>query len=163
MIAAFLVLLLMALGLGVVAYRQGEGALRQGVNGAGRMFVSLIPLLVLAFLLAGLIQVALPPEVITSWLGEESGFRGVLIGTVAGALITGGPYVSFPIIAAIFDSGAGIGTTVALISGWAMLGLGQIPFEVSLIGPRFTLIRVTTVFFVPFVAGMAAHFLFGTG
>lgn len=163
MIAAFLVLLLMALGLGVVAYRQGEGALRQGVTGAGRMFVSLIPLLVLAFLLAGLIQVALPPEVITSWLGEESGFRGVLIGTVAGALITGGPYVSFPIIAAIFDSGAGIGTTVALISGWAMLGLGQIPFEVSLIGPRFTLIRVTTVFFVPFVAGMAAHFLFGTG
>jgi uncharacterized membrane protein YraQ (UPF0718 family) len=163
MIAAFLVLLLMALGLGAAAYRKGEGALLQGVTGAGRMFVSLIPLLALAFLLAGLIQVAVPPAVITSWLGEESGFRGVLIGTVAGALITGGPYVSFPIIAAIFDSGAGIGTTVALITGWAMLGLGQIPFEVSLIGPRFTLIRVTTVFFVPFAAGIAAHFFFGAG
>jgi len=163
MIAAFILLLLMALGLGAAAYRKGEGALRQGALGAVRMFVSLLPLLVLAFLLAGLIQAALPPEMITSWLGEKSGFRGIVIGTVAGALITGGPYVSFPIIAAIFDSGAGIGTTVALISGWAMLGLGQIPFEVSLIGPRFTLIRITTVFFVPFAAGTAAHFLFGTG
>ena len=163
MISAFFILLAMALGLGVAAHRKGEGALRQGVAGAGRMFVSLVPLLVLAFVLAGLIQVALPPEMITAWLGEESGFRGILIGTVAGALITGGPYVSFPIIAAIFDSGAGVGTTVALISGWAMLGLGQLPFEVSLIGPRFTLVRVTTVFFVPIVAGTVAHLIFGSG
>jgi len=162
-ISAFVILLLMALGLGVAAYRKGEGALGQGVIGAARMFVSLAPLLVLAFVLAGLIQVALPPELVTSWLGEKSGFRGIVVGTVAGALITGGPYVSFPIIAAIFESGAGVGTTVALISGWAMLGLGQFPFEVSLIGPRFTLVRVTTVFFVPFVAGTIAHFIFGSG
>ncbi len=163
MTSAFLILLLMAAGLGVAAHRQGAGTLRQGVVDAGRMFVSLIPLLVLAFVLAGLIQVALPPEMITAWMGETSGFRGILVGTVAGALITGGPYVSFPIIAAIFDSGAGVGTTVALISGWAMLGLGQLPFEVSLIGPRFMLVRLTTVFFVPFGAGTAAHFLFGSG
>ncbi len=160
MVSAFVILLAMALGLIWAAWRKDPGLLPTGFAQSWKMFYGLVPLLILAFLLAGLIQVAVPPELIKTWLGEESGMRGILLGTVVGAVITGGPYISFPIIAAVFHSGAGIGTTVALITGWAMLGLGQLPFEATFLGPRFMLIRLTTVCLVPILAGSLAGLLF---
>ena len=163
MLLAFLLLGGMAVVLLIMAWRRGDGSLRTGVRQGWKMGVNLIPLLIAAFALAGLIQVAIPAEVIHAWLGEGSGLRGIVIGTVAGALIAGGPYVSFPIIASVYQAGAGVGTTVALITGWAMLGLGQIPFELSLIGPRFTLIRLCTVCIAPILAGILAQMVFGSG
>jgi len=157
--------ILSALGalLFLAAWRRRDGSHVQGVLQGWKMGIRLIPLLAAAFALAGLIQVAVPASLIQSWLGEGSGMRGIIIGTAAGALIAGGPYVSFPIIASIHQAGAGVGTTVALVTGWAMLGLGQITFELSLIGFRFTLIRVCTVCTVPILAGILAELLFGSG
>jgi uncharacterized membrane protein YraQ (UPF0718 family) len=124
------------------------------------MFWHLIPLLMLAFLLAGLIQVALPPDVVRSWLGQESGWRGIVIGTFAGAAIMGGPYAAFPIIAGIYEAGAGIGTAVAMVAGWAMLGVGQIVMGLAFIGVRFTIARLALVALFPFATGAAAYFFF---
>lgn len=160
MVNAFVILLAMALGLIWAAWRKDPGLLPKGFRASWNMFYGLVPLLILAFLLAGLIQVAIPPELIQTWLGEQSGMRGILLGTVVGALITGGPYISFPIIAAVFQAGAGTGTTVALITGWAMLGLGQLPFEATFLGPRFMLVRLLTVCAVPILAGCLASLLF---
>jgi uncharacterized membrane protein YraQ (UPF0718 family) len=114
-------------------------------------------------LIAGLIQVAVPPEVIRTRLGEESGWGGIIFGTIVGALIPAGPYMAFPIIATIFHAGASIGTVVALITSWALLGVGQIPFELALIGPRFMGIRLCTSFLFPPLAGVLAQFFFGGG
>jgi len=111
-------------------------------------------------MVSGLLQVAVPPELIQSWLGEGSGWKGIMIGGLAGALIPGGPYVSFPIIASIFHAGASLGTIVAFITGWAMLGIGQLPFEIALIGPKFLLVRISLVFTIPFIAGWMATLIF---
>ncbi|MTI85197.1 MAG: hypothetical protein FH756_15195 [Firmicutes bacterium] len=163
MLIALIVLFFMAAALFIIAYRRGDNSHVKGLTVGKKMFTGLIPMLIMAFLVAGLIQVAIPPEVIRSWLGEEAGLRGILIGTLAGALIPGGPYVSFPIIAAIYKAGAGTGTAVAIITGWAMLGVGQLPFELALIGPRFMMVRLCSVFVVPPVAGIAAQYIFGGG
>ncbi|MCF8108631.1 MAG: hypothetical protein K9J81_06530, partial [Desulfohalobiaceae bacterium] len=86
MVSAFVILLAMALGLIWAAWRKDPGLLPTGFAQSWKMFYGLVPLLILAFLLAGLIQVAVPPELIKTWLGEESGMRGILLGTVVGAL-----------------------------------------------------------------------------
>lgn len=156
-------LLVMTAVLLVMAYRRKDGTHIRGLTTGGKMLTGLMPLLLLAFLVAGLIQVAIPPAVVGSWLGEDAGWKGILIGSVAGAMIPGGPYVSFPIIAAVFHAGAGIGTAVAIITGWAMLGVGQLPFELALVGPRFMAVRLLTVFLVPVAAGGIAQYLFGGG
>ena len=161
MIIAFGVLLIMSVVLFVLAYRRGDQSHMRGLKIAGNMFRGLLPLIILAFLVAGLIRVAIPTEVIRSWLGEEAGWRGILLGTIAGALIPGGPYMAFPIIAAVFQAGAGIGTAVALITGWAILGVGQLPFESAMIGPRFIGVRLCTGFLIPPIAGLIAQCIFG--
>ena len=163
MITALAFLLIIAAPLLVVAYRRKDDSHVRGLRVGRKMFEGIIPLILLAFVVAGLIQVAIPPEVIHSWLGEKAGLRGILIGTIAGALIPGGPYIAFPIIAAIFHAGAGIGTAVSLITGWALLGVGQIAFELALIGPRFMAVRLCTVFILPPISGIAAQHIFGSG
>lgn len=163
MLMAFLILSGMGLVLFWLARRRGDGSHWRGLGKGWSMGLHLLPLLACAFVLAGLIQVALPPAMIQSWLGEGSGLRGIVIGTIAGALIAGGPYVSFPVIASIYQAGAGLGTTVAMISGWALLGLGQLPFELSIIGPRFTLVRLSVASITPICAGIMAELIFGTG
>lgn len=163
MLTATAVLFVMALTLFIAAYRRRDGAHRRGLRLGKEMLFGVAPLILLAFAVAGLIQVVIPPELIRTWLGNEAGWKGVAIGSVAGAMIPGGPYVAFPIIAAIFRSGAGIGTTVSFITGWAMLSIAQLPFELALIGPRFMFVRIGTVVLVPPVAGILAQYLFGGG
>lgn len=161
MLTAFGVLLLFCLVLLAAAARREGSSPRRGIAEGFRMFLRLMPVLILAFVLAGLIEVVIPPELIQSWLGKEAGWRGVAIGSVCGALVLGGPFVSFPVFAAVFQAGAGIGTAVSLVAGWALCGLGQLLFESALIGPRFMAARLSIVVPLPFLAGFIAYLLFG--
>jgi uncharacterized membrane protein YraQ (UPF0718 family) len=160
MITAFAVLAVFAAALLIAAARRGDGSARKAIRTATDMMVKVSPLLLLAFLLAGMLQTAVPPELIEGWLGQHAGLRGVLIGGVCGALIPGGPYVAFPIISAVHKAGAGISTVIAFITGWAMMGVGKIPFELAFMGTRFTLVRVLLFSAFPLLAGWAAYLIF---
>jgi len=80
-----------------IGYYKGQGQHITGMRSALNMTIQILPLLVFAFIGAGMIQVLLPRELLSKWVGVESGIRGILIGTVAGGLSPGGPYVSLPI------------------------------------------------------------------
>lgn len=160
MTVAFIILIIFAAAVSVYAYRKGDGSHISGFKIAGNTFFNIAPLLLVAFILAGFMQVVIPPELIKSWLGEEAGLKGVFIGSVGGALIPGGPYIAFPIIAAIFKAGAGLGTVVACVTGWAMWGVITTMFELAIIGHRFTLLRMGLVLIFPPCAGIMANMLF---
>ena len=58
-----------------VAIWRGEGSLQKGLTFGGKTFLSTLPLLILAFAIAGLVQVLVPREFIIKWLGAGSGWR----------------------------------------------------------------------------------------
>ena len=146
-----------------VAYGRGQGEEMDGLKSAGSMMIGILPLLAFAFVVAGMVQVLLPRELLARWVGPESGMRGILVGTVAGGLSPGGPYVAFPIVAGLLRAGAGVGTMVAFVTGWSLWAIARLPMEVGILGWRFTLIRIASTFFFPPVAGLIAHVLFQGG
>lgn len=160
MITAFIILMILAVFTSAYAYRKGDGSFAGGFAIAGKTFTGIAPLLLTAFIMAGFIQVVVPPELIQSWLGQESGLKGILIGSIGGALLPGGPYIAFPIIASIFQAGAGLGTTVAFVTGWAMWGVANIPFELAMIGYRFMFLRLALVLIIPPSAGFMTNIFF---
>ena len=83
-----------------------------------------------------------------------------MIGCIAGALTPGGPYVSFPIVASLYKAGAGVGTVVAYVTAWSLWAVGRLPLEISLIGPKFTLIRFLSTLIFPPLAGLIARMFF---
>ncbi len=130
-----------------------------GFEAGIKQFVGVLPVLAIAFILAGMIEVLLPEEFVKTWLAREAGFRGIFLGTMGGMALAMGPYASFPIIASIHGAGAGLGTVVALITGWSLLGLSRLPFEIGTLGFKFSLVRMGISFPFCLVAGLIAHIL----
>jgi len=143
-----------------IGYQRGGGEHILGLKSAGNLLLQIIPLLVFAFIVGGMIQILIPQEIISRWVGVESGFRGLLIGSAIGGLMPGGPYVSMPVAAGLLRTGASIGTMVALITAWSLLAFSRLPIEIGLMGWKFTLIRLACVFFFPPIAGLIANKLF---
>ena len=143
-----------------IGYQKGGGEHIIGLKYAGNLLLQIIPLLIFAFILAGMIQTLIPQEMIYKWVGAAPGFRGIFIGTVVGGLTPGGPFISLPIAAGLLRAGASIGTMVAFMTGWSLLALTRLPLEVGIIGWKFTLIRLACTFFFPPIAGLIANKFF---
>ena len=146
---------------GVQWHRGETQAVRNGIASGMLTLVQIIPLLVFAFTVAGMIQGMVAKETVAKWVGVESGFRGIMIGTVAGGLCPGGPFDSLPIAVTLVRSGAGIGTMVAFLTGWSLLAFSRLPMEVGVLGWKLALIRLVTTFFFAPIAGWLAQTVFG--
>ncbi len=160
MLIPTLIMALLAVILLIIGYSKGEGQHIAGLKSAMKMTVDILPMLVFAFIMAGMIQALLPQELLSRWIGEESGIRGILIGTVAGGITPGGPYVSLPLAAGFLRAGAGIGTMVAFLTAWSLWAVSRLPMEIGVMGWKFTLVRFTCTFFFPPIAGLLAQMLF---
>lgn len=160
MLIPTLIMALLALILLIIGYSRGEGQHIAGLKFAMKMTIDILPMLVFAFIMAGMIQTLLPQELLSKWIGEESGIRGILIGTVAGGITPGGPYVSLPLAAGFLRAGAGIGTMVAFLTAWSLWAVSRLPMEIGVMGWKFTLVRFTCTFFFPPIAGLLAQMFF---
>ena len=143
-----------------IGYQKGGGEHILGLKSAGNIFLQITPLLIFAFIIAGMIPILIPQEMISRWVGAESGFRGLLIGSALGGLTPGGPFVTLPIAAGLLRTGASIGTMVAFMTGWSLLAVTRLPLEVGLMGWKFTLIRLACTFIFPPIAGLIANRFF---
>jgi len=133
----------------------------EGLKSSGNSLLDVTPLLVAAFLVAGLIQSLVDKEMVTRWLGAETGWRGIALACLGGALIPGGPYVYYPIAGVLLSNGAGIGVLVAFISAKNLWSVSRIPMELALLGPDLTLVRYGITFIIPPMLGFLAETLFG--
>jgi len=145
----------------IVAYvKRGGAGVGEGFAETGKLLKTVLPNLAIGFTLAGFLTLLLPQELVAKWLGEGSGARGVLVGTVAGALTPGGPFTHFPILAGLMVKGAAIGPVCAYIAAWALIGVHRIMiWEAPILGWRFVAVRVAACAMLPLVAGFGAQFI----
>jgi uncharacterized membrane protein YraQ (UPF0718 family) len=147
----------LVVALTVIALWQG-GAARafEGWERGAQIAWSVLPNLVLGFAAAGLIVVVVPPSLIGAAIGDESGMRGLLIATVAGILTPGGPFLQFPLVAALAKGGAAPGPLAAYLTAWSLIGLNRaIVWELPLLGSGFTIARWAISLALPILIGMA--------
>lgn len=153
---SLLVLLVVAAALlGVAVVRGGPPLALSGIERGIQLLVGVLPHLVIGFALAGLITVLLPRDALAPLVGHDSGYRGLAIATLAGAATPGGPFVQFPLVAAIAAAGAGPGPMAAYITAWSLLGWNRIVvYEVPLLGPSFAAARIVASLVIPFAVGI---------
>ena len=73
----------------------------------GFLFV-LMPKIGAGVVIAATIPVLIPRERISAWIGRDSGVRGLIAATLAGAFLPGGPSMAYPLTASLLVSGADI-------------------------------------------------------
>ena len=152
-----LVLAVIAIVLLIIAFWRGRDLPLAGLQAAGRTMWRNLALLLLGFIIAGLVQVVIPKDLISRWLGTQAGVKGVLIGCVVGGLLPGSPYATFPLVAALYQGGASLGAVVGFISAWSLWSVPCLPVEMALVAPRPALVRYAVTFIMPPIAGLMAE------
>ncbi len=151
---------LLCMVLTYVTLNTGELPLK-GLLYGGNLFLSLLPRLLVGFALAGLIQQAIPAQAMQKWLGHDAGIKGMMVGSLIGMALPGGPYVIYPLIAGLRISGASIGTLLSLVTAKELFGpVRLIAWEYPLLGGEFLVTRCLVSFLVPLLVGIVGQRLY---
>lgn len=151
----FLGLIAAALGI-TIAIRKPE-ALRPAIEEAGRQGGKIALRVLLGIFIAAVLARVIPVQAVGPLIGPDSGVRGILIGTVFGAIVPGGPMVTFPIAMTLWDIGAGQPQVVAFLASWSIFAVHRVlSYEWPMMGGRFVLIRLLSAWYLPPVAGLLA-------
>lgn len=125
--------------------------------GVRAMLITNMPRLIVAMISAGLFAELLPDAVVRQYLGDTSGFHGVLLGTALGVVTPGGAFVSFALAAGAMQAGATTPAMVAYLTAWSLFAVTKvITEELAFMGPRFLIRRVVVTTPIPLIAGSVA-------
>lgn len=113
---------------------------KKALIGALKTLYTIFPMLLGVIGLVGLFQTFVTPEMLQS-LFSGSPLYDTLIGTVAGGVSVGQPFLSYIIGGELLKEGTSLYGVTAFILSFVTLGLIQLPLEYSLFGLRFTLVR----------------------
>jgi uncharacterized membrane protein YraQ (UPF0718 family) len=156
-----IVLAALALVFAVVAYLKDPGLPAIGARNGLSLIWFILPRMIPALILTGMLQVLIPQDAVARYFGRETGLRGVLIATVAGVLTPGGPMVSVPLLVVLANSGAGMAALVAYMTSWSLFGIQRIiAWEAPLMGWQFVVVRVLPSLAFPVVAGWLVAVLY---
>jgi len=116
------------------------------------------PKILAGFFIAASVPILLPPEQLNRWVGRDSGIRGLLVATAAGALVPGGPMMIFPLAASFRLAGATTATLIAFVTAWSLYGINRtVIWEMSFLHVNFVLARVALCLPMPVLAGWVAQ------
>jgi uncharacterized membrane protein YraQ (UPF0718 family) len=140
--------------------RGGAELVREGLAQGTGYLLRYGLVIALSFWAAGLAEAVLPRTWIPSALGPETGLRGILLATGAGAITPSGPFIAIPIAAGLARSGAGTGALVAYVGAWGLIAIHRlVAWEIPILGPRLALLRWGVSLALPVLAGLAARAL----
>src|SRR5476651_2379826 len=138
---------------GFIAFRRGRNVLTASLREGAMDFINIVPRIALGVIGSGYIAAVIPPEVITGWLGPDSGWLGVLTAVIAGGLTPGGPVVGFSIGAVALKVGGGPPQVIAYVVAWALFAFQrQILWEIPFMPARFVWFRAAVSLPFPFLA-----------
>jgi uncharacterized membrane protein YraQ (UPF0718 family) len=94
------------------------------------------------FILLGLLDVWIPRETMIKYLGEGSGIKGMLISILIGSAAAGPLYGAFPVATVLMKKGTKFSNVLLFLGAWSTTKIPMLLFELSALGPKFTLTRL---------------------
>ncbi|MEN1759202.1 permease [Anoxynatronum sibiricum] len=138
----------------IISYGKNPDKTRLALKKAWRSFENILPQFIGVILLVGVVMAVMDPLTIGQLLGDQSGWSGVVLASVVGAVTLIPGFVAFPTAALLLEGGAGLMQIAAFISSLMMVGIITIPVEVTYFGKQSTLLRNLLAFLFSFVVAM---------
>ena len=143
--------------LALTAAVRSKALFREGATEGARDFVMLLPRIMIGVVGSGYIAAIMPEDLITTWIGPNSGILGITIATLAGAVTPGGAVVGFSVGAAALKGGGGAPQVIAYSTAWSLYALQRlINWEIWMMAPRVVWLRAAVSIPLPFLAGLGA-------
>ncbi|WP_089803204.1 hypothetical protein [Halolactibacillus alkaliphilus] len=124
---------------------------KKAIIKAKNMLIKLAPELLAILLFVGLSLAVLTPDVISSFIGEQSGLIGVVLASIVGSFAMLPSFVVFPLASTLVENGAGLVQVSALIATLVSVGFASLPMERRIFGKEFTYLRNLSAVVMAFV------------
>jgi len=123
------------------------------------LFGSMLPKVAAGSLIGAFVTLLLPRETIVKWVGADSGITGILVATLAGAILPGGPFTIYPVAGSFLIAGADVGAACAFVISWTLIGYTRaIVWELPFFGLDFVTWRILFSLPLPILSGLAARY-----
>ncbi|ADN08531.1 conserved hypothetical protein [Sulfurimonas autotrophica DSM 16294] len=117
------------------------------------------PMLLAVIGLVGLFETYITPQIIHSLFNAHV-IHDTVIGTVAGAVSVGQPFLSYIIGGELLKEGVSFYAVTAFILSFVTLGVIQLPLEFSIFGMRFAIIRnILSIIFALIISWVTVYTL----
>ena len=114
--------------------------LKEAAANALQTLRAIAPMLLAVIGLVGLFEAFVTPQMLHA-LFSGNAAEDMLIGTAAGGISVGQPFLSYIIGGELLQEGISLYAVTAFILSFVTLGLVQLPLEAQLFGSRFTVVR----------------------
>jgi uncharacterized membrane protein YraQ (UPF0718 family) len=149
---------------GFVYWHDGPAQFRAILTDDFALLGQMMPKVLAGCLIGTFVNLVLPREVVARWVGHESGFAGLAIGALFGAILPGGPFTIYPVAGALLAVGADAGAVVAFITSWTLIGYTRaLVWEIPFFGGHFVIWRIIEALPLPFIAGLLARMVVQAG
>lgn len=133
-------------------YVKDKEKTKSALKKSAKSFENILPEFLGVIMLIGVVLAVMDPALISRLLGGKSGWLGVIISSVIGAVTLIPGFIAFPMAAMLLQGGAGYMQMGAFISSLMMVGVVTAPIEIKYFGRRLTIYRNLLAFLFSFVA-----------
>ena len=142
---------LFAFGCLFIAFIKDREKTKQSLTIAIKSFFRILPTVFIIIIFIGLLLGFVPPTVISKIVGEQSGFAGILLVALFGAILHIPALISFPLAGSLLKSGASVVSVAAFIATLTMIGTITLPLEIKELGKKMALLRNGTSFIIAII------------
>jgi uncharacterized membrane protein YraQ (UPF0718 family) len=160
MLSAYITLIVILVFLVLVAQRKPEVSHKEILSQAVDNTLPLLIRIPAAILAGSFLAELIPKDYIVALLGDASGVTGIILASLLGGALPGGPMIAFPLLLAMFKAGMGTPQLIALLTGWLLLAFHRIfAYELPMLGTEFVRLRLIVCLPLPLIAGFSAQAL----
>ena len=135
----------------LISFVKDKKKTKMALKKAWKAFENILPEFLVVILLVGVMLAVLNTETITRIIGSDSGFLGVGIAAIVGAITLIPGFVAFPMAELLLQGGAGYMQIGAFVSSLMMVGVVTIPVEIKYFGKKITILRNILAFIFSFI------------
>lgn len=149
-----IILYSLAIILLATSYLKDKSKTKKALKKAWKSFENILPELLVIMLLIGVLLAVVDHDLISSLLGESSGWFGVILASIIGAITLIPGFVAFPTAALLLKGGAGYMQIAAFVSTLMMVGIVTLPVEVKYFGKKISYTRNVLGFMFSFIVAI---------
>lgn len=151
---ATVIINIFALGCLIFAFIKDRTKARMALMIALKSFIRVLPNVVAIVIFIGLLLGFVPRSVISNIVGEQAGFKGILVVAVLEAILYIPSLISFPLASSLLKSGASVTAVAIFITTLTMIGVVTLPLEIRELGKKMAILRNGMSFVIAIVIGL---------
>ena len=146
-----LILYLICIAVVIFSWLKDRQKTKLALKKAWKSFENILPQFLGVLVLVAILLAYFDADTISRVLGDRSGWWGVVIAAVVGAITLIPGFVAFPTAALLLKNGAGLTQMGAFVSALMMVGVVTLPVEIKYFGKKMSIYRNILAFLFSFI------------